>query len=105
MLLTKVIRRYSLLEKTCCALAWAARRLRQYMLTHTTLLISKMDPIKYIFEKPALSGRPVLSNEYGIGPGIVIIKGATFGTNVIITGLLVETLEELLEMVTMETSL
>lgn len=27
------------------------------MLTHTTLLISKMDPIKYIFEKPALTGR------------------------------------------------
>ena len=27
------------------------------MLTHTTLLISKMDPIKYIFEKPALSRR------------------------------------------------
>src|ERR1043165_6811720 len=49
--------RYSQLEKTCSALAWAARRLRQYMLTHTTLLISKMDPIKYIFEKPALSGR------------------------------------------------
>ena len=49
--------RYSLLEKTCCALAWATRRLRQYMLTHTTLLISKMDPIKYIFEKPALFGR------------------------------------------------
>ncbi|KAI5422597.1 hypothetical protein KIW84_045871 [Lathyrus oleraceus] len=47
--------RYSLLEKTCCALAWAARRLRQYMSNHTTLLISKMDPIKYIFEKPALS--------------------------------------------------
>ena len=49
--------RYSLLDKTCYALAWAARRLRQYMLTNTTLLISKMDPIKYIFEKPALSGR------------------------------------------------
>ena len=49
--------RYSLLEKTRCALAWAARRLRQYMLTHTTLLISKMDPIKCIFEKPALSRR------------------------------------------------
>lgn len=48
--------RYSLLEKTCCALAWAAKRLRQYMVTHTTLLISKMDPIKYIFEKPALTG-------------------------------------------------
>ena len=49
--------RYSLLEKTCCALAWAAKRLRQYMLTHTTYLISKMDPIQYIFEKPALTGR------------------------------------------------
>ena len=49
--------RYSLLEKTYCTLAWAARRLRQYMLTHTTLLISKMDHIKYILEKPALPGR------------------------------------------------
>src|SRR4051812_40344203 len=27
------------------------------MLNHTTFLISKMDPIKYVFEKPALSGR------------------------------------------------
>lgn len=27
------------------------------MMTHTTLLISKMDPIKYIFDKPALTGR------------------------------------------------
>ena len=49
--------RYSLLEKTCCALVWDALRLRQYMLNDTTLLISKTDPIKYIFEKPALSGR------------------------------------------------
>ena len=49
--------RYSQLEKACCALAWAARRLRQYMLNHATLLISKMDLIKYTSEKPALSGR------------------------------------------------
>ncbi|XP_050908953.1 uncharacterized protein LOC127122699 [Lathyrus oleraceus] len=49
--------RYSLLEKTCGALAWAAKRLRKYTVTHTTLLISKMDPIKYIFEKLALTGR------------------------------------------------
>ena len=48
--------RYSMLEKTCCALAWAAKRLRQCMLNHTTWLISKMDPIKYIFEKLALTG-------------------------------------------------
>ena len=41
----------------------------------------------------------VLSDEYGIGPGIVIIKGVAFGTDVILTGLLVETLEEFAEMV------
>ena len=50
---------HSLLEKTCCTLAQAARRPRQYMLVHTTLWISKMDPIKYVFEKPALTGRVV----------------------------------------------
>ena len=49
--------RYSALEKICCALAWAANRLRQYILSHTTWLISKMDPIKYIFEKPTLTRR------------------------------------------------
>lgn len=49
--------RYSMLENTCCALAWAAKRLRHYMLTHTTLLISKMDLVKYIFKKHALTGR------------------------------------------------
>jgi len=40
---------YSILERTCYALTWAAHRLCQYMLSHTTWLISKMDPIKYIF--------------------------------------------------------
>ena len=48
---------YSLLERTYCALVWASHRLRQYMLSHTTWLISKMDLVKYIFEKPALTGR------------------------------------------------
>lgn len=46
-----------MLEKTCCALAWTSKRLRQYMLTCITLLISKIDHVKYIFEKPALTGR------------------------------------------------
>lgn len=48
-----------MLEKTYCALSWVAKRLRQYMLTHTTLLISKMDLVKYIFENSALTGRVV----------------------------------------------
>jgi len=62
--------RYSSLEKTCCALAWTTHRLRQYMLSHTTWLVSKMDLIKYIFEKPALTGRiarwQILLSEFDI---------------------------------------
>ena len=46
--------KYSSVEKLCCALAWTAWRLRQYMLYHTTWLIAKLNPIKYIFEKPSL---------------------------------------------------
>ncbi|XP_025982649.1 uncharacterized protein, partial [Glycine max] len=61
---------YSMLERTCCALVWASHRLRQYMLSHTTWLISKMDPVKYIFEKPALTGRiarwQILLSEFDI---------------------------------------
>ena len=59
-----------MLEKTCCTLTWAEKRLRQYMLNHTTWLISTMDPIKYIFEKPSLTGRisrwQLLLSEYDI---------------------------------------
>ena len=47
---TSCEQKYSSLERTCCALAWATHRLRQYLLNHTTWLISKMDPIKYIFD-------------------------------------------------------
>jgi len=67
---TNCEQRYSVLERTCCALVWVSHRLRQYMLSHTTLLISKMDPIKYIFEKPTLTGRiarwQMVLSEYGI---------------------------------------
>ena len=34
--------KYSSLEKMCCALAWKAQRLKQYMLYHTTWLIAKL---------------------------------------------------------------
>ena len=48
---------YIAIEKTCCALAWASRKLQQYMLYYTTQLISHMNPIKYIFEKPNFTGK------------------------------------------------
>ena len=59
-----------LVGKTFCALAWASKKLRQYMLYYTTWLVSRMDPIKYIFEKPALTGKitqwQVLLSEFDI---------------------------------------
>ena len=62
--------RYTMTEKLCCALVWSTKRLRQYMLYYTTWLISKMDPLKYIFEKPYLSSRiarwQVMLAEYDI---------------------------------------
>ncbi|XP_039056854.1 LOW QUALITY PROTEIN: uncharacterized protein LOC120199967, partial [Hibiscus syriacus] len=62
--------RYSPIEKLCCALVWATRRLRQYMLYHTTWLISKLDPLKYLMGVPALSGRlarwQILLSEFDI---------------------------------------
>ena len=61
---------YFQLKRTWCALVWVSYRLRQYKLSHTTWLISKMDPVKYIFEKPALTGRiarwKVLLSEFDI---------------------------------------
>lgn len=48
---------YSSLEKTCRALVLETQRLRHYMLYYMTLLISPMDPLKYLFKKPTLSRR------------------------------------------------
>lgn len=67
---TKCETRYSFLEKTCCALIWVSRSLRQYMICHTTFIISKMDSIKYIFEKSDVTVRifrwQMLLTEYDI---------------------------------------
>ncbi|XP_077221706.1 uncharacterized protein LOC143855474 [Tasmannia lanceolata] len=49
--------KYTILEKTCLALVWATQRLRHYLLSSKILLLSRMDPLKYLFEKPALTGR------------------------------------------------
>uniref|UniRef100_A0A2N9G9T8 Integrase catalytic domain-containing protein n=1 Tax=Fagus sylvatica TaxID=28930 RepID=A0A2N9G9T8_FAGSY len=63
--------RYLLVEKTCCALAWASKKLRQYMLYYTTWLVSRMDPIKYIFEKPAFDWEDCTSTK-------IIMAGGSF---------------------------
>ena len=62
--------KYSSLEKNFYVVVWIAQRLRQYMFYHTTWLIARLDPIKYIFEKLSLSGRiarwQVLLSEFDI---------------------------------------
>ncbi|KAA3469613.1 RNA-directed DNA polymerase (Reverse transcriptase), Ribonuclease H [Gossypium australe] len=67
---TKCEMRYSPIEKLCCALIWTTRRLRQYMLYHTTWLISKLDPLKYMMESTTLNGRmarwQILLSEFDI---------------------------------------
>ncbi|XP_070013562.1 uncharacterized protein [Nicotiana sylvestris] len=47
---------YSLLECTCCSLTWTTQKLRNYFYDYTTYLISRMDPLKYIFQKPMPTG-------------------------------------------------
>ncbi|XP_077232166.1 uncharacterized protein LOC143866923 [Tasmannia lanceolata] len=49
--------KYTILEKTCLALVWATQKLRHYLLSNRVLILSRMDPLKYLFEKPALTGR------------------------------------------------
>ncbi|XP_027769580.1 uncharacterized protein LOC114075289 [Solanum pennellii] len=48
--------RYTLLERTCCALTCLAQKLRHYLSSYTTYLISRMDPLKYIFQKAMPTG-------------------------------------------------
>ena len=49
--------RYTLEEKTCCALTWVAQKLRHYLSSYTTHLRSKMDPLRYIFRQPMPIGK------------------------------------------------
>ncbi|KAG9450295.1 hypothetical protein H6P81_010260 [Aristolochia fimbriata] len=48
---------YTPIEKTCLALIFAVQKLRHYLLVHSTNLISRADPLKYIMSRPILSGR------------------------------------------------
>nr|XP_023929895.1 uncharacterized protein LOC112041216 [Quercus suber] len=49
--------KYSPLKKTCIALVWATHKLRHYMLAYKVLLIARMDPMKYLMEKPMQDGK------------------------------------------------
>ena len=48
---------YSMIEKACLAMIFASQKLRHYMVAHTTHLVAKIDPLKYLLSKAALTGR------------------------------------------------
>ncbi|RVW88841.1 hypothetical protein CK203_034710 [Vitis vinifera] len=49
--------RYVMIKRLCVALVWATRRSRHCMIEYSVCLISRLDPLRYLFDKPALTGR------------------------------------------------
>ena len=49
--------RYVMIERLCLALVWAIRRSRHYMIEYSVHLISRLDPLKDLFDRSALTGR------------------------------------------------
>ena len=49
--------KYIMIEHLCLALVWATRRLRHYVTEYSILLVSQLDPLRYLFDIPVLTGR------------------------------------------------
>ncbi|RVW40341.1 Retrovirus-related Pol polyprotein from transposon 17.6 [Vitis vinifera] len=64
--------RYVMIECLYLALVWTTKRLRHYMTEYSVCLISRLDQLRYLFDKPALNGRLmrwlVLLTEFDIQP-------------------------------------
>ena len=62
--------RYVMIERFYVALVWATWRLRHYMIEYSMHFISRLDPLRYLFDKSALIGLLmrwlVLLTEYDI---------------------------------------
>ena len=46
--------RYTSIEKSCFALIWGVQKLRHIILPFQIWVVAKMDPLKYLFEKPTV---------------------------------------------------
>ncbi|RVW63637.1 Retrovirus-related Pol polyprotein from transposon 412 [Vitis vinifera] len=47
--------KYIMIERLCLAVVWATRRLRHYMTEYSVLLVSRLDPLRYLFDRPVLT--------------------------------------------------
>ena len=49
--------RYIIIKRYSLALVWATRRLRHYMIEYSVHLVSRLDPLRYLFDRSTLIGR------------------------------------------------
>ena len=49
--------RYIMIESLYLALVWATSKLRHYVTEYSILLVSRLDPLRYLFDRPVLTGR------------------------------------------------
>ena len=49
--------RYIMIERFYLALVRATRRLRHYIIEYSTKLVSRLDPLRYLFGRPVLMSR------------------------------------------------
>ena len=47
--------RYIMIERLCLALVWATMRLGHYVIEYSILLVSHLDPLRYLFDMPILT--------------------------------------------------
>ena len=57
--------RYTPIEKSCITLVWVMQKFRHIILAFQICIVARIDHLKYLFEKPTLSGR--------LSKGILII--------------------------------
>ena len=48
--------KYTPMEKSCLVVVFSTQKLFHYMLSHTIQLVSKINPLKYILSRTALTG-------------------------------------------------
>ena len=49
--------RYIMIEHLCLALVWATRRLTHYVTEYSILLVSRLDLLRYLFDRPVMTSR------------------------------------------------
>ena len=49
--------KYDMVEKTCLIMIWATMKLRHYFQSYKIQVVLKIDPLRYLFQVPALTGK------------------------------------------------